>query len=107
MLGGERKAARLRYLRSRWADRIRELKNVKFHTNLDHAFSCGICTVEIEGIPPGDLVGWLESKHRIVTTPIEHPSFHGVRVSPSVYSTVQEVDRFGDAMLTAATKGIG
>src|ERR1044072_5462121 len=105
MLGAERKAARLRYLRSRWIDRIKEEKKVKFHTNLDPKFSCGICTVEIEGIKPGDLVSWLETKHKIVTTPIEHPNFHGIRVTPTVYSTVQEIDRFAEAMLTAATTG--
>lgn len=107
MLGGERKAARLRYLRSRWINRIQDHKNVKFHTNLNPDHSCGICTVEIEGIKVGDLAGWLENKHKIVVTGIEHPQFHGIRVSPSVYTTVSEIDRFAEAMLTAATKGIG
>ncbi len=37
---------------------------------------------------------------------IEHPQFHGLRVSPQVYTTIEEVDRFGDAMVRAATKGI-
>lgn len=106
MIGVERKAARLRYLRSRWSDRLRDLKNVKFHTNLSSDHSCGICTVEIEGIKVGDLAGWLEAKHKIVVTGIEHPQFHGIRVSPQVYSTIGEIDRFGAAMLTAATKGI-
>ena len=47
-------------------------------------------------------------------TPVSHatiltgtyPQFHGIRVSPQVYSLVSEVDRFAEAMLTAATKGI-
>lgn len=106
MLGGERKAARLRYLRSRWTSRLLELKNVRFHTNLHPEHSCGICTVEIEGIKVADLASWLETKHKIVVTGIEHPQFHGIRVSPSVYSTIGEIDRFGDAMVLAATKGI-
>ena len=106
MLGAERKSARLRYLRSRWTSRLQELKNVKFHTNLHPEFSCGICTVEIDGIKVGDLASWLETKHKIVVTGIEHPQFHGIRVSPSVYTTVGEIDRFGDAMVTAATTGI-
>ena len=106
MLGGERKAARLRYMRSRWIDRVRDLKNVRFHTNLHPDHSCGICTVEIVGIKPGDLAAWMETKHRIVITPIEHPQFHGCRVSPQVYSTVSEIDKFAEAMLTAATKGV-
>jgi len=107
MLGAERKAARLRYLRSRWTDRLLEFDNVKFHTNLAVGHSCGICTVEIKGIKPGALGAWLESKHGFVVAPIEHPDFGGLRVSPQVYTTVDEVDRFGAAMTTAATQGIG
>jgi isopenicillin-N epimerase len=106
MLGGERKAARLRYLRSRWTNRLRDLKNVKFHTNLDAKHSCGICTVEIEGIKVADLNTWLETKHKIVVTGIEHPQFKGIRVTPNVYTTLGEIDRFGEAMVTAASKGI-
>jgi len=106
MLGVERKAARLRYLRSRWTDRVRDLKNVKFHTNLHSDFSCGICTVEIEGIKPGDLAKWLEAKYQIVVASIEHPQFNGLRISPQVYTTPAEIDRFGDAMILAATKGL-
>ncbi len=43
MLGGERKAARLRYLRSRWTDRLSDIETVNFHTNLHPDHSCGIC----------------------------------------------------------------
>jgi len=107
MLGGARKAARLHYLKSRWADRLLDLKNVQFHTNLHPDFSCGFCTVGIDGIKAGDLVNWLETKHRIVVAGIEHPQFSGLRVSPQVYSTVAEVDRFATAMTIAAKNGIG
>lgn len=106
MLGAERKSQRLRYLRARWTDRLREVPSVEFHTNLAKEHSCAICTVELKGIAPGDLASWFETKHRIVVTPIEHPQFRGIRVTPSVYSTIAEVDRFAEAMLTAATKGI-
>jgi isopenicillin-N epimerase len=106
MLGAERKAARLRYLRSRWTDVLRDVKKVRFHTNLAPTHSCGLTTVEIEGIAPGDLAAWLMEKHHIFVTSIEHPNFKGIRVTPSVYTTRAEVDRFGQAMLIAATHGI-
>ena len=107
MLGAERKADRFRYLRSRWADRLRDQKNVVFHTNLNPDHSCAIATVEITGIKPPDLQSWLLSKHGIYTTTIGHPRFGGVRVTPNVYTSIEEVDRFGDAMLQAAKNGIG
>lgn len=107
LLGAERKAARFRYLRSRWADRLRDEKNVVFHTNLDASHSCAITTVEVKGIKPPELGAWLLTKHGIYVTTIAHPQFAGIRVTPNVYSTVGEVDRLGEAMLIAAKNGIG
>ncbi|HWD37719.1 MAG TPA: aminotransferase class V-fold PLP-dependent enzyme [Fimbriimonas sp.] len=106
MIGVERKAARLRYLRKRWTDRLRELSKVEFHTNLSPEHSCGLTTVQIEGIKSGDLASWLLSKHGIFVTTIANPQFEGIRVTPNVYTTVQEIDRFGDAMVKAAREGI-
>ncbi|MBC8064675.1 MAG: aminotransferase class V-fold PLP-dependent enzyme [Chlorobia bacterium] len=106
LIGVDRKAARFRYLRSRWADKIREENKVVFHTNLEATHSCAIATVEIKGIMPVDLAGWLLTKHGIYVTTIGHPQFGGIRVTPNVYSTIGEVDRFADAMLIAARSGI-
>lgn len=106
MLGGERKADRFRYLRSRWTDKLSNEKNVIFHTNLDMAHSCAITTVEIKGIKTGDLQSWLLTKHGIYVTGIAHPDFQGIRVTPNVYTIVSEVDRFADAMLIAAKNGL-
>jgi len=106
MIGFDRKAARLRYLRKRWTDRLTGLSRVRFHTNLAPEHSCGLTTVGIWGIQPADLQSWLMTKHGIYVTGILHEAFEGVRVTPNVYSTVDEVDRFAEAMVTAATKGI-
>jgi selenocysteine lyase/cysteine desulfurase len=106
MIGVERKAARFRYLRKRWTDRLAGIPKVHFHTNLNPEHSCAITTVEIEGITPGDLGGWLLTKHGIYVVGIGGPGFNGIRVTPNVYSTVNEVDRFAAAMEIAATKGI-
>ena len=107
MLGMERKEARLRYLRSRWTDRLRELTNIRWATNLDRRHSCAITTLGIDGIKDGDLAAWLMAKHGIFVTTIDSPPVHGIRVSPNVYSTLDEIDRFAEAMIVAATKGIG
>lgn len=107
MIGIERKAARFRYLRKRWTERIESLPKVKFHTNLNPGFSCAITTVEIEGIKPGDLGSWLLTKHGIYVVGITADDFAGIRVTPNVYSTVNEVDRFAAAMEHAAKFGIG
>lgn len=102
-----RKEARFRYLRKRWTDRLADLPNVRFATSLDPKFSCGLTTVGIEGLAPGALAEWLLTKHAILVTTIGTDPVHGIRVTPNVYTTLAEVDRFAEAMVTAATKGIG
>ncbi len=107
LIGVERKAARFRYLRKRWTDRLVDNPKVHFHTSLKPENSCAITTVGIEGIKPGDLGGWLLTKHGIYVTTISQESFSGIRVTPNVYSTIQEIDRFANAMEIAAKSGIG
>ncbi|HUP42760.1 MAG TPA: aminotransferase class V-fold PLP-dependent enzyme [Thermoanaerobaculia bacterium] len=97
-LGPERKAARLRYLTRRWAERLLERDRVRLHTSLDPRFSCGLATVQVEGVGACDLARHLWEEHRILVTAIEHPEVEGVRVTPSVYTTLEEVDRFCEAV---------
>ena len=97
-IGVERKAARLRYLRDRWARRLAERPKIRIHTNLDPAHSCAIGTVQITGTPTAAVVEQLWEKWRIIATPIVHAEYEGVRVTPNVYTTLEEVDTFADAM---------
>ncbi|MBX3277745.1 MAG: aminotransferase class V-fold PLP-dependent enzyme [Acidobacteria bacterium] len=104
-IGPERKAARLRHLFRRWAKRLDGRKGVKILTSYDPQQSCGLATVSVEGIKPGDLAAHLFNKYRIIATPIEHAQFHGLRVTPNVYTTPSEIDRFAEAMEAVIEKG--
>jgi selenocysteine lyase/cysteine desulfurase len=105
-IGAERKAARLRYLRDRWAKPLLAASpRVKLWTPLDES-SCGIALVQIEGVDVGKLFGHLWDKHRIVTSPTKHAQFEGVRVSPNVYTTLDEIDTFTEAMRGVLLKGV-
>lgn len=106
VLGADRKEARLRYLRERWTAPLRNESKVVFHTNLAKDQSCGITTVEIKGIEHDKLAGWLLEKKGIFVTGIAAPEYKGIRVTPNVYTTLDEVDRFKEAMLVAARNGI-
>jgi selenocysteine lyase/cysteine desulfurase len=105
-IGAERKAARLRFLFQRWARRLESLPRVRILTPYDPAQSCGLASIAIEGMEPGKVVGHLWDRHRIIATPINHPEFKCVRVTPNVYSTLAEIDRFGDAMEDLIRKGL-
>jgi len=94
-IGVERKAARLRYLRERWTRRLEQLPGVRSLTSDDPRMGNGIGLLEVKGKNPSELVSHLWKEHRILTTPIKTPGeYEGVRVTPNVYSTIQEVDFF-------------
>jgi hypothetical protein len=52
----------------------------------------------VEGIEPTAIGSYLFNKHRVFTTPIVHEEFKGVRITPNVYTTLGELDRFSDLM---------
>ena len=105
-IGPERKAARLRYLFQRWAKRLEKLPKVKILTPYDPAQSCGLASVAVEGVDVNKLVASLWDKYRIIVTPIVHKEFSCVRVTPNVYTTAAEIDRFGDVMEEVIRKGL-
>lgn len=105
-IGGARKEARLVYLRDYWAGPLLEHDRVQLHTSLQPGRACGIANVEIDGIEPNALVEHLWAEHRIIATPINHAEFRGVRISPSVYTTLPELDRFVDVMERVVRRGL-
>ncbi|HEX5854073.1 MAG TPA: aminotransferase class V-fold PLP-dependent enzyme [Thermoanaerobaculia bacterium] len=106
-IGGERKSARLRLLRDRWAKRLMAADaRVKVLTPLNDSDSCGIGLIHVEGIDTGKLQAHLWEKHRIMTTPIVHAEFNGLRVTPNVYTTLPEIDVFADKVEDVLKKGL-
>lgn len=105
-IGPARKAARLAYLRDYWAKPLLEHDNVRLHTSLKPGFACGIANVEVVGLEPNAIRDYLWDAHRIITVSINHDEFRGLRISPSVYTTVDELDRFVDVMSGIAKNGL-
>ena len=97
-IGSRRKQERIFYLKNYWATRAREIPGVKLHTSLDPRFSCAICGVSIEGITPGQLTATLFSKYKIHTVGIDYEALHHVRVTPHVYTRVDDLDKFVGAL---------
>ena len=97
-LGPARKEARMIYLRDYWANQLLEHDNVRLHTSQRPGLACGIANVEILGIAPNDVRDYLWDEHKIITVGINHAEFRGLRISPSGYTTLPELDRFVEAM---------
>jgi selenocysteine lyase/cysteine desulfurase len=105
-VGPERKEARLRFLSRHWMSRLKNEPNVRFNTSFDDRQSCALANVHVEGTDPAAVCDHLMRRHKILATPIVHEEFKGVRVTPSVYTTLKELDRFCEAMSSIARKGL-
>ena len=104
-IGSRRKQERIFYLKNYWATRVREFPGVKLHTSLDPRFSCAICGVSIDGMTPGALNQTLFDRYKIHAVGMEYENIHCVRVTPHVYTTIADLDKFVAAMgEIAATK---
>jgi isopenicillin-N epimerase len=79
---------------------------VRVLTSFDPAMSCGIGTFHVDGIAPQALAKRLFDLHRIIVTPLVHDEFDGIRVTPSVYTTAEEVDRFAEVATGLIEKGL-
>jgi selenocysteine lyase/cysteine desulfurase len=105
-IGPERKAARLRYLRDRWMKRLDGKPRIRLYTSYDPAMSCGLANVGVDGLEPQAIVDHLWKTRRIFVTPIVHDEYKGLRITPNVYTRIQEVDAFAEAMEDILANGL-
>lgn len=105
-IGGKRKEARLRYLSRYWMNKLKAIPKIGFNTSFDDAQSCAIANFKIDGIDPARLGSFLMAKHKIFTTPIVHDEFTGIRITPNVYTTLWELDRFCEVVAGIAKNGL-
>ncbi len=97
-IGIQRKEARLRYLKSYWANAVVGLPKLKFNTSLKEGFSCSLCNFHIEGMTAEAMHKTLMDEHKIFTTMIKHEEFEGVRVTPHLYTKLSDLDRLVEAI---------
>ena len=102
-IGKKEKSERLKFLQMRWASELKDNKNIILNTPLGEGQSYGIANVGVKNLRPSELADKLFDDHNIFTVPIDDDrGIRGVRVSPNLYSTVEDIDKFIEAMLTIA-----
>jgi len=97
-IGIDRKAARLRYLRDRWAHRLAQNPKCKILHSPDPAQSCGIGFLAFNGVNAEKMAETLWSKYNIITVRVGHEEYDGLRITPHIYSTVADVDYFAESV---------
>ena len=101
-LGPERKEARLRHLQRYWSDQVRGLSHIVLNTPKEPHRSCAIANVGVKGMKPHDLAKTLLEEYRIWTVAIDGAGVQGCRITPNIYTTTKELDKF-----VAALKELG
>jgi selenocysteine lyase/cysteine desulfurase len=92
MIGPKRKEERLLYLKNYWMERVKDIPKVKLGTSMKPGFGCAIGLVSVEGKKPVELDNFLMNNYKIHTVGIEWENIKGVRVTPNVYTTTQNLD---------------
>ncbi len=97
-IGIQRKEERLRYLQNQWVGKVKGIDKIYLNTPHDTKRSCGIANVGILGIKPADLSKTLLDKYKIWTVAIDSANVKGVRITPHLYTTTQELDKLVSAL---------
>jgi len=103
-IGSKRKEERIRYLKNYWATRVKDIPKVRIKTSLKDAYSCAICGVTIDGMTPGELDNALFNDYKIHTVGIVWGNISCVRITPHVYTRIQDLDKLVYAIEKLAKK---
>lgn len=107
-IGSKRKEERLRYLKNYWTAKAKEIKGVTIHTSFKPEYACALALFSIEGKKPTEVESYLFDNHKIHTVGIEWElgSISGVRVTPHVYTSLEDLDRLVEGIEKCAKSKI-
>jgi selenocysteine lyase/cysteine desulfurase len=91
-IGGKRKEARLRFLKDYWTEKAVKLPKANICTSLKTEFSCAIANIGFEGWQAQQIEAKLFERYKIHTVSIVHEKTNGIRVTPNVYTSLQDLD---------------
>ena len=101
-IGSKRKEERIRFLKNYWAEKVKDVPRVKLHTSLKSKYSCAICGVSIDGMDPVEFDAQLFNKYKIHTVGIKWEKVSCVRVTPHVYTRLDDLDKLVNAITEVA-----
>ena len=97
-IGMKKKEKRMRYLQRYWSDKLRTIENVIVNTPEDLNRSCGIGNVGLSNMSPSQMSNVLFEKYKIFTVAIDYANVKGCRISPNIFTTINELDQFISAV---------
>ena len=97
-IGGPKKEARLRYLTSYWIDQVKDIPKIIINTPAQSARYCAIANVGIAGMNSSELADILLEKYNIFTVTKNVTDISGVRITPHLYNSLDDLDRLVAAL---------
>ncbi len=104
LIGSERKQKRLHFLKNYWMEQVRELPGIRFYTSMHPSWGCAIGNFGIEGLSATEISEELYKDLKIHTVAIKWEAIDGVRVTPNVYTTTEELDKLVRGIKTIASR---
>ena len=104
LIGIKNKHERLLFLRNYWLNKIKDNPNIIINSPIDDNRACAIANVGVVGLNPIELAKNLFEKFKIYTVAIDTKTVKGVRITPNVYTTTNELDLLVNALNQIAKK---
>lgn len=104
LLQPKRKENRLRYLTQYWTLPLKKHPQIYLETPSDANRFCAIATVGIRTLTPAKLAKLLLEEFKIFTVAIDNDAVRGCRITPNVFTTLQELDYLVNALKTLADR---
>ena len=102
-IGSQRKQERLHFLKNYWMERVRDVRGIQFFTHPQPEWSCAIGNFGLQGLKASDINQQLFEKWKIHSVSIDREKINGVRITPNVYTTTDELDKLVRAIQSIAT----
>lgn len=99
-IGTSRKQARLYELKSYWTKQVKNEDKIHIHTPESQTHSGAISLVSIDGKEPSEIDQILFKKFGIHSVAIDWENIHGVRITPHVYTSFQDLDRLAEGLFS-------
>jgi selenocysteine lyase/cysteine desulfurase len=93
LIGIEKVEARVQALADRAKNALAALANVELKTNLDPELSGGVVKFRLKRIPTARAYDLLWERHRLAIAMTAGGDSEGLRFSPHIYNTFEEIDR--------------
>jgi selenocysteine lyase/cysteine desulfurase len=86
------KAARLFYLKNYWTEKLKDVSGVQIQTPLVQERSGAITNIAMDGMTAEQLAAALWDRSKIFTVAVVHPAIKGVRITPHLSTSIDELD---------------